>query len=888
MKTASNILKRRYLSRSLIYFLTWCMVINTTLPLAFALEAVDVTGSSGVIGTTWGDHTIINTDHGAIINWGNFNTSSTQSITFNQYLNGDLSSVSAVLNRISSGAVPTQFNGALNANGRVFIVNPAGVIFGAGSTVNVTQLVASGLNMSDDAFAAVLADSSNRMVFEGGQGEVRNLGAISADSVYLIGKKVTNLGTIKAPNGLVVMAAGDNVYLGQDGSNVVIELDAESPGPGADVQNMGLVSADNGAVILAAGDSFSGAVSNVGILAASAGEVSVDAARVENSGQITVDSTDGDGGSVSLTATEEVVLQPGSRTTANAGPNGSGGNVILKSEGMTFVSEGSVVEARGGGESGDGGFVEVSGEHFVLAGDIDVSADNGAPGTLFIDPPDVTIADGSNSGAVDTVYEDDIESDSLNGTNVIVEAENSITVEHILDGEITGGAGDITLRTTGDDSSITFLDKDDTITTTVGDIVITAGGGGIDIGSLITGSGLAGERVAPGKITVTTINNGDIIIRDLFIGAGAGQAQIYVDASGNLTIEGDVSVGTQGDSILDIPGGLPAAAIIHLVADDNVILNGDVGAYADGTKDRTRGAITWAYIKIMAGEDGTPARDITIRANLTARAESSRNQLSRAYIELDATDHVYFGPYAEAPVAVAGRSRAEGYYGDGEWDDCGLNIAKIIINSKTVGPEPKPEPGSEPEKSGSDPEQKSESASIPWEGPPLPGEEFDTSGCSTLMKWAQAELGLDAKKMDIWMINSVASAQGIQPCDTCAKLKDAATVLYDNSGLRVEALARVISEFTSAAIPPSEEQDAAIIAAISNNGDANSHYAMAGEYLDSITAYVNTLNSEMNFSIADSVTLVADKYVVPLTERENGNVGLAAFLSARLISLSSS
>jgi len=109
------------------------MLINTTLPLALGLEAVDVTGSTGVIGTTWGDHAIINTDHGAIINWSNFNTNSTQSIKFNQYLGGDLSSASAVLNRVSSGAVPTQFNGALDANGRVFVVNPAGVIFGAGS-----------------------------------------------------------------------------------------------------------------------------------------------------------------------------------------------------------------------------------------------------------------------------------------------------------------------------------------------------------------------------------------------------------------------------------------------------------------------------------------------------------------------------------------------------------------------------------------------------------------------------------------------------------------------------------------------------------------------------------------------------------------------------------
>ena len=40
------------------------------------------------------------------------------------------------------------------------VVNPAGIVFGSTATVNVAQLVASGLNMSNDAFNAALADSA--------------------------------------------------------------------------------------------------------------------------------------------------------------------------------------------------------------------------------------------------------------------------------------------------------------------------------------------------------------------------------------------------------------------------------------------------------------------------------------------------------------------------------------------------------------------------------------------------------------------------------------------------------------------------------------------------------------------------------------------------------
>lgn len=885
MKIASNILKRRYLSRSLIYFLTWCMVMNTTLPLALGLEAIDVTGSAGVIGTTWGDHTIINTDHGAIIDWNNFNTSSTQSVEFNQYLGGDLSSVSAVLNRVNSGVVPTQFNGALSANGRVFVVNPAGVVFGADSVVNVSQLVASGLNMSDDAFDAVLADSSNRMVFEGGQGEVQNLGSISADSVYLIGNKVTNLGSINAPGGLVVMAAGDNVYLGQDGSNVVVELDVESLGPGADVRNEGLVSADNGTVVLAAGDSFSGAVSNLGVLAASAGDVVIHAARVENSGVITADAAAGDGGNINITAAEEIALQPGSRTTANAGLNGSGGNVILKSEGTTVVSEGATVEARGGGESGDGGFVEVSGEHFILAGDVDTSAENGEPGTLFIDPLDVTIAAGANAGAVDTVYEYDIERDSQAGTNVIVEAENSITVEDIPDGEITGGAGDITLRTTNLDSSIIFLNREDTITTTVGDIVIEAGGGGISIGSLITGVGLTGQRVRPGRITVSTVNDGDIVTRDLFIRPGAGRVEINLDSSGNLVIEGDISVGTPTDAILNIPGETQTAAIIHLSADENIMIGGDVvGAYADSTETSSSSALTWAYIKIFAGADETANGDVTIRADLTARSRSAHTSTSRTWVEVGAPGNLYFGPDAAPPVADGGYAYVayeEGVTHGRDTDESGRHLAKVIMNASWIGPEPKPEPEPNPDP---DPEPFILVRGVA----PLQVEECETAGCPALIEWAAAELGVGAEEMQIGIANSVASGRGIQPCDTCAKLQGAATVLQDNSGLRVAALVQVINEMAPSGAPPSEEENASITAAIANNNDPGNHYAMAGEYLDSLAAYVGALNSEMNFSMADSMTFAVDRYIAPLVERDVGNVGVATFLAARLTALSAS
>lgn len=267
-------LNGNYFKKGITDFLACSIILNALLPSAFALEAGNIISSSGIIGDpAWGDHTIIDTQNGAIIDWKNFNTSSTQSVTFRQYDGANLSSFSAVLNRISSGTAPTQFNGALNANGRVFIVNPAGVIFGAGSTVNVAQLVASGLNMTNGIFSTVIADENNRMSFKGGGGDVINNGDINAEqSVYLVGENVINNGIIHCPGGLVVMAAGDKLFLGQRAGNVIVNVDSDLiSGSNNSIINNGRIGEDSSPIaklVLAAGDIFSQTVADVTNVAA--------------------------------------------------------------------------------------------------------------------------------------------------------------------------------------------------------------------------------------------------------------------------------------------------------------------------------------------------------------------------------------------------------------------------------------------------------------------------------------------------------------------------------------------------------------------------------------------------------------------------------------------
>lgn len=681
--------------RKVICLLMCCLILNTSLPKVMALDSGNIIDSSGIIGTPiWDDHTIIETNHGAIINWNNFNTSSGEIVEFRQYLDGSQNDMSAVLNRVSSGSIPTEFNGALNANGRVFLVNPAGIIFGAGSTVNVSQLVASGLNMSDWAFDAVLADPENQMVFEGGDGDVTSRAIIQAgDSVYFIGNKISNLGVIVAPNGLVVMAAGDNVYLAQDGSNVLVELESDPANDFPDIRNSGNVNIANGSIVLAAGDSFSRAIKNVGILSASGGSITAHAARVENNGYMLVDSSSGNGGSINLSGTEEVSLGPDvlgntGKTIANAGSGGQGGTITIESEGTVTLEDNALVEAKGGTFVGDGGHIKISGEHVVIKSDIDASPGNTDydPGSLEVVTANVTIAAGENLGEIDTIYEEDIETLSQTGTSLIVKAENSITVQDIPDdGIIDGRFGNIELHGTGADSIVSFEDKTDTINTTLGDIVMEAGSGGIDIGNLETAKDLSDIRPTPGQITLTTSNEGDITTGNLTIKNGWGHAEINVDASGDMTINGDVAVGR--DSAIDnIPLGADTEAMIYLNAGGHLVLEGDVLADADGTHEGLAGGVSKAYIGISGGSAEVGYGNVTINGDLVATASSTSQGTSEATIEINSWGFINWGPEAAVPLADADDAHVESRTTAS--DEVAGNLAQILVTGQGNAPAP--------------------------------------------------------------------------------------------------------------------------------------------------------------------------------------------------------
>src|SRR6185295_14834089 len=135
------------------------------LPTGGAVSAGSATIASGT-GTT----TINQSSQNVAINWQGFNIGAGEAVRFVQP-----NSSSAALNRVL-GADPSSILGSLSANGKVFLVNPNGILFGQGAQVNVGGLVASTRGITDSDFMA-----GNYKFAGSGGGTIVNQGSINAD-----------------------------------------------------------------------------------------------------------------------------------------------------------------------------------------------------------------------------------------------------------------------------------------------------------------------------------------------------------------------------------------------------------------------------------------------------------------------------------------------------------------------------------------------------------------------------------------------------------------------------------------------------------------------------------------------------------------------------------
>ncbi|MEM6715520.1 MAG: filamentous hemagglutinin N-terminal domain-containing protein, partial [Cyanobacteria bacterium P01_C01_bin.147] len=233
--------------------------------------------------------------------------------------------------------------------------------------------------------------------------------------------------------------------------------------PNGDITQTGTLAVDPGQTLTLFGDT----VEHSGSLMAPGGTVQLLGNRVALTETASVDASSAMGGGTVLIGgdykgegtvpnAQQTRVEPGATITANALENGDGGTVIVWADGVTQF--GGSIAAQGGPLGGDGGFIETSGAQQLAVGNtaqVNTQAPNGNGGTWLLDPTDLevvaaggtaTLVGNTNSpAAASTINAGIIETPLLAGTNVTLQADNSITINAPITA-IVAGFGDLTLN----------------------------------------------------------------------------------------------------------------------------------------------------------------------------------------------------------------------------------------------------------------------------------------------------------------------------------------------------------------------------------------------------------------------------------------------------------
>jgi filamentous hemagglutinin family protein len=552
------------------------------------------------------------------------------------------SSIQNILGRVTGGN-PSVINGLIQVSGgnsNLLLMNPAGIIFGAGASLNVpaafTATTATGIgfptnnninwfNATGANNYAALEGTPSAFNFSLSQpGSIVNAGQLAVgqgQNLTLLGGTVVNTGELQASGGHIIVAAvpgSSLVRLSQPGNVLSLEIQPPSAtngtvsvlslpqlltGGGQDtntnltvnsngkveLSNTGVeIPTDTGSTVVAGGVNTSGQTGgSVQVLGDKVGlfGATINASGTSGGGTVLVGGDEQGKGTVP-NASRTYVSQD-SVISANSLLNGNGGRVIIWGDEVTSFH--GNINARGGANSGDGGFVEVSGkQNLIFRGDgnVDVSAPNGILGRLLLDPTDIVIAPGAaGTGANDGELADGsiLFTDSPGATFTIsqgtlqsqlgaitLQATNNITITPGVSLTFIG-AGAIAFTADADNNGVGSFVMNAGDTITAPGRALTISGASITAGTINTTGGITG-----GNITLTS-TTGDIATAGL-IGSGYNGGTITLAAANNITVIGPIT--STGSIVATATGGTVDAS-----AGGSITVTGAINTSATVTSD---------------------------------------------------------------------------------------------------------------------------------------------------------------------------------------------------------------------------------------------------------------------------------------------------------------
>ena len=287
------------------------------------------------------------------ISWTGFDTTPGQSVNFTQP-----DATSLAINRISGSR--TQFNGSLNANGRIFLINQNGITFGPGSQVNVGSLLAT--TSTTDPIGPISDPESYAFHGAGNYASVVNEGDITVSDggfAVLAAPYVVNRGLIKADLGQVELASTNDYTIKVDlrGDGLITfdssgEWLTEETNP-LGVTSSGTLQARSGQVYLTANmasEIVQGVVNLSGIVDADqfVGTPDGGLVMVSSVGDINI----GGGADIHAVGGEKVAAGFYARRDINMGAGGDPARITLKAESATDAAASLEMVAASEGGAG--------------------------------------------------------------------------------------------------------------------------------------------------------------------------------------------------------------------------------------------------------------------------------------------------------------------------------------------------------------------------------------------------------------------------------------------------------------------------------------------------------------------------------------------------------
>jgi filamentous hemagglutinin family protein len=620
-----------------------------------------VAGGSATISSSGNTETIHQTSNRAIINWSSFDIGSGETTQFQQPGSGSIA-----LNRISQNN-PSQINGTLTANGTIILVNPNGVIFGAGSQVNVGSLVATTADTDNTAFM-----NGGKIIFNkpgNPNAKILAQGHITAAQAGLIGlvaPQLQNDGVITAKVGQVTLASGDGFVLDFAGDGIT-QVTASPAVMQQMVKNGGFIANDGGSITLTAATA-SGAVSAVVV---NTGVIKADTFQ-QVGGQIILSATDGTvtntgvleakggtgqmGGNVSLIARD--VQQQG---TIDASGDTGGGHVDIAFGKSYTDTSSSVINAST--NSGNGGTIDIhgtagAGSTLTASGTYEATSQTGQGGSvsMFADNVNVNGAQvnvqGQNGGKIT------IGTDPVSGNisqSVTVSPSSTLTADGTqgqggtitVDGQTVSLQGDLSAQGTTQGGNINvYFNGNYTDSSTAAFTVASSGGAGgnIDIeGGDNASLTASGTYVADGNTTggmIDLLTGQDIMLLGAYLSSrgsfGGGAVRVGGDFHGQGALRRAKRTYVDGNTVIivdDVVNGNGGSVVVW--SDDDTEFYGNISAKG-GSKGgnggmvetsghylNAQGVVNASAPKGSAGEWLLDPADLTITNSTGANVTSS-------------------------------------------------------------------------------------------------------------------------------------------------------------------------------------------------------------------------------------------------------------------------